>query len=113
LRRRQQEAELKRDVAGDLEDREIVILEPVVEMGFRQHDEDRHQSNAGQEVGRRNDDRDGAGVTIDQQDRGDERVADGLHRQHLAALASPTLQHFQRQANLVLDRTVGALPLKQ
>src|SRR4029453_10473772 len=34
LRRRQQKTELERDVAGDLEDREIVVLEPVVEVGF-------------------------------------------------------------------------------
>ncbi len=38
--RRQQKAELKCDVAADLEDREIVVLEPVVELGLRQHDED-------------------------------------------------------------------------
>ena len=69
--RRQQEAELQRDVAGNLVDREIVVLEPVVEMGFRQHDKDRDQPDAGQEIGRRNDERDGAGVAIDQQHRGD------------------------------------------
>ena len=45
--RRQQKTKLKRDVAANLEDREIVILEPVVEMGFRQHDKDRDQSDAG------------------------------------------------------------------
>ena len=110
--RRQQKAELERDVAGNLEDRQIVVFEPVVEVGFRQHDKDRDQSDAGKEIGRRNDDRDGAGVAIDQQHRGDERVADALHGQHLAALADPALQYFQRQSDR-RGRPVGALPLKQ
>ena len=112
LRRRQQKTELECDVAGDLEDREIVVLEPVVEVGFRQHDKDRDQSDAGKEIGRRNDDRDGAGVAIDQQHRRNERVADALHGQHLAALAGPALQYFQRQADR-RGRPVGALSLKQ
>ncbi len=34
LGRRQQEAELERDVAANLEQREIVVLEPVVDVGF-------------------------------------------------------------------------------
>jgi hypothetical protein len=104
--------ELERDVAGDLEDREIVVLEPVVEVGFRQHDKDRDQSDTGKEIGRRNDDRDGAGIVVDQQDRRNERVADALHGQHLAALARPALQYFQRQSDR-RGRPVGALPLKQ
>ena len=112
LRRRQQKAKLECDVAGDLEDREIVVFEPVVEVGFRQHDKDRDQSDAGKEIGRRNDDRDGAGVAIDQQHRADEHVADALHGQHMAALADPALQYFQRQSDRN-GRTVGALPLKQ
>jgi hypothetical protein len=110
--RRQQKAELQRDVAGNLEDRQIVVFEPVVEVGFRQHDKDRDQSDAGKEIGRRNDDRDGAGVAIDQQHRADEHVADALHGQHVAALADPALQYFQRQSDRH-GRTVGALPLKQ
>src|SRR4030095_6195401 len=112
LWRRQQKTELERDVAGDLEEREIMLFDPVVELSFRQHDKDRDQSDAGKEVGRRNDDRDGAGVAIDQQHRGDERVADALHGQHLAALAASALQYFQRQSDR-RGRTVGALPLKQ
>jgi len=61
---RQQETKLNRDMAADLVDREVVILEPVVETGLRQHDKDRDQSDADQEIGRRNDHRDGAGVSI-------------------------------------------------
>jgi hypothetical protein len=112
LRRRQQKTELQRNVAGDLEDCQIVVFEPVAEVGFRQHDKDRDQPDAGKEIGRRNDDRDSAGVAIDQQHRGDEHVADALHGQHMAALAGPALQYFQRQPDRH-GRTVGALPLKQ
>ena len=103
---------LERNVAGNLEDGQIVVFEPVVEVGFRQHDKDRDQSDAGKEIGRRNNDRDGAGVAIDQQHRADEHVADALHGQHMAALADPALQYFQRQSGRH-GRTVGALPLKQ
>ena len=74
LGRRQQEAELERDMAADLKDREIVILEPVVDMGFGQDDKKSDQRNAGQEISRGNDDRDCAGVTINQQDERTERL---------------------------------------
>jgi len=99
-------------VAADLIDREVVIVEPVVELGFRQHDEERQQSDAGQEIGRRDDDRDSAGIAIDQQHRSDERVADALDSQHLATLAGPARQQLRRQSDRH-GRTVGALPLKQ
>ena len=99
-------------MAADLEDREIVVFEPVVEVGFRQHDKDRDQSDAGKEIGRRNGDPDGVGVAIGQQHQGDERIADGLDGQHMPALADPALQYLRRQSDR-RDRTVGALPLKQ
>ena len=51
--RRQQEAKLERDMAADLKEREIVILEPVVDVGFGQHDKKSDQRDAGQEIGRR------------------------------------------------------------
>ena len=36
-----------------------------------------------------------------------------LHSQHLAALAGPAFQYFQRQSDRMRGRPVGALPLKQ
>jgi hypothetical protein len=65
---RQQEAELERDMAADLKDREIVILEPVVDVGLGQHDKKSYYRDTGQEINRGNEDRDCAGVMINQQD---------------------------------------------
>src|SRR6202011_1945903 len=95
LRRRQQEAELQRDMAANLKGGAIVVLEPFVDLVLGQHDKKSYRPDAGQEIGRGNDDRDRAGETVNQQYQGNQRAAYGLHREHLAALAGTALQHLR------------------
>jgi len=48
---------------------------------------------------------------LPQQHQGDQRVADALHGQHVAALPDSALQDVRRQCRR--GRPMGALPLKQ
>src|SRR6185295_8500319 len=90
--RRAQEHQLQRDMPTHLENSEVVILEPVVDVSLRQHDEKTDQPNARKEIDRRYDNRHSAGVTVDKQDRGNQRATRGLNDQHLPALADAALQ---------------------
>src|SRR5204863_9025611 len=92
---RQQESKLERDMAADLKNREIVIVEAVVDVGFGQDDEKSDQPNSGQKVARGYDDRDGACVGINQQHHRQQRATDGLDGQHLTALAGTAPQELQ------------------
>ena len=77
-------------------------------MSFGQHNEKPDQSNTEQKIGGRNDDRDCAGITINQQDQCSQRATDNLHREHLTAVGDAALQHLQRQPIGARGRMVGA-----
>src|SRR4029079_15103011 len=53
--RHAQEHQLQRDMPTHLENSEVVILEPVVDVSLRQHDEETDQPNARKEIDRRYD----------------------------------------------------------
>jgi hypothetical protein len=92
LGRRQQEAELERNIGADLKDRQIMILEPVVDICLRQRREKSRQQHAAEEIDQRHRDRECARVSIDQQDQRIERITRGLDRQHLTAANGAALQ---------------------
>jgi hypothetical protein len=96
-----------------LKDREIVILEPVVEMGLRQHNKKSRQRQAAQEIAGWNDDRDRTGVGIDQQDECAERIACDLHREDLTTLADTASQQLRSQPADESVPSVSALTLKR
>src|SRR5882724_240966 len=96
FRRRQQEHQLKRDMATDLGEREVRIVEPVADMGFGQHDEKADHSHTQQEINRGNDDRGGAGVAINQQHKRYQRAASSLHDEYVTALPGSAPQYIQR-----------------
>ena len=113
LRRGQHKAELDRDVAADLKNREIVVFEAVVEVGFRQDNEDADQGDAGQKESRRDHHRDGAGGGVDHEHGGADRIACHLHRKRMPSMRSAALQDVERQLAGKSDRAARALTLKQ
>src|SRR6476659_7649228 len=100
-------------MAGELKDREIVVLEPVVETGFRQHQKKSDQHNAGQEINRWNSHRNGAGISIDQHHQCIQGAACNLKGERLAALADSALYYIRRQAIGERERAVRTLALKR
>ena len=83
-------------MAGDLKDREVVVFETVRNMCFGQDGKNTNQGNAGQKERRRDHQRNGAGMRIDQQGGGAEPIAYDLHRECMPAMAYAALQLVQR-----------------
>src|SRR5882762_9486092 len=96
LGRSQQKSKLDSDVTADLKNREIMIFKTIVDVSFGQKGKDANQRNAAQEKGRGEERRNRAGMDIDQQDGGAERIACDLHRQGMPAMRQTALQHMQR-----------------
>ncbi len=97
-------------MAGDLKNREIMIFETVVDVGFRQDRENADQGDAGQKEGRRDRRRDRSGVGVDQQDQGAERITYDLHREGMPAMRRRGASAPPRQAAGERDRAVQLSP---
>jgi hypothetical protein len=83
-------------VTADLENREIMVLVTIVDVGFRQDGEDADQGDAAHKERRRDRHRDRAGMGIDQQHRCAEPITCDLHRQHMPAMSDTALQYIKR-----------------
>ncbi len=91
----EQEHQLQRHMRRDLEDSEVVIFEAVAEAGFRQHGERPDDQEAAQPEQRGHGHGDRAGIAVEQQDGGAQRIARHLADIHLAALPGPADQDLR------------------
>ncbi len=90
-----------------------MIIEPVVDIGLRQHRKKSRQHYAAQEIHGRDDDRERACISVDQQHHRIERVTCGLDGQHLAAADDTAFQHIGGQLTVARKRPVRTLAFKR
>src|ERR1700722_3429638 len=100
LWRGQQKSELDRDMADDLKYGQVVIFETVVEMRFGHDGKNPDQGNPAEEERRWDGHRNRAGMRVNQENGGAERITSDLGRQRLPALPEAARQRLRRRLRI-------------